>query len=144
VSHHNYSQSSSSFVPYRCINNASPAFPNNFKKALEEFDVNEDGLIDYSEFTAIDVRYPLILFPAFRLQDVMQRASLGESQWLTVIEKYEDNKRIEEYKAAHGGRAPPDPPLKAIAKTIFPCFFREKVHIVMGKDMDDRHRAGQS
>lgn len=63
---------------FRCINNASPAFPNNFKKALEEFDVNEDGLIDYSEFLLIDARYPLTLFPAFRLQDVMQRNSLGK------------------------------------------------------------------
>ena len=62
----------------RCINNASPAFPGNFKKALQEFDVNEDGLIDYGEFLEIDRRYPLILFPAFRLQDVMQRNSLGK------------------------------------------------------------------
>jgi hypothetical protein len=61
----------------RCINNASPAFPANFKRALQEFDVNEDGLIDYGEFLEIDRRYPLILFPAFRLQDVMQRNSLG-------------------------------------------------------------------
>jgi hypothetical protein len=63
----------------RCINNASPAFPSNFKKALEEFDVNEDGLIDYGEFGQIDARYPLVLFPAFRLQDVMQRNSLGKN-----------------------------------------------------------------
>ncbi|RYG62973.1 EF-hand domain-containing protein [archaeon] len=61
----------------KCINNAAPSFPNNFKKALEEFDVNEDGLIDYGEFLEIDRRYPLVLFPAFRLQDVMQRNSLG-------------------------------------------------------------------
>ena len=61
----------------RCINNAAPAFPNNFKRALEEFDVNEDGLIDYAEFLQIDSRYPLVLFPAFRLQDTMQRNSLG-------------------------------------------------------------------
>ena len=127
----------------RCINNASPAFPNNFKRALEEFDVNEDGLIDYSEFQAIDVRYPLILFPAFRLQDVMQRASLGENQWLTVIENYEYNKGVEEYKATHGGRAPPDPPLKAFLKMIAPCFFREKVHIVLGKELEDRQQADQ-
>lgn len=65
---------------YRCVNNAAPTFPANFKRALEEFDVNEDGLIDYSEFLEIDRRYPLILFPAFRLQDVMQRSSLGKLQ----------------------------------------------------------------
>lgn len=61
----------------KCINNAAPSFPNNFRKALEEFDVNEDGLIDYSEFLELDRRYPLVLFPAFRLQDMMQRNTLG-------------------------------------------------------------------
>ena len=62
----------------KIVNNAAPAFPTNFKKALEEFDVNEDGLIDYSEFLELDRRYPLILFPAFRLQDTLQRNSLGK------------------------------------------------------------------
>ena len=28
----------------RCINNAAPTFPSNFKHALENFDVNEDGM----------------------------------------------------------------------------------------------------
>lgn len=124
----------------KCINNASPAFPANFKKALEEFDVNEDGLIDYGEFLEIDRRYPLVLFPAFRLQDVLQSASLGESTWLTVIERYEESKRIEEYKANHGGKAPPDPFHITVGKTIAPCLFRDKVHIKVGKDMEDRHR----
>lgn len=63
----------------KCINNAAPSFPNNFRKALEEFDVNEDGLIDYSEFLELDRRYPLVLFPAFRLQDMMQRNTLGKN-----------------------------------------------------------------
>jgi len=62
----------------RCINNAAPTFPSNFKHALESFDVNEDGLIDYAEFLEIERRYPIILFPAFRLQDVMQKNSLGK------------------------------------------------------------------
>jgi hypothetical protein len=124
----------------KCINNASPAFPGNFKRALQEFDVNADGLIDYSEFLEIDRRYPLILFPAFRLQDVMQRNSLGESGWLRVIENYQEGKRIEEYKNTHGGRAPPDPPLRTALKAVLPCFFREKVHIQVGADMEARHR----
>ncbi len=124
----------------RCINNAAPSFPSNFKKALEEFDVNEDGLIDYSEFLELDRRYPLMLFPAFRLQDVMQRTSLGEKVWLKVMEKYQEVRRIEEYKAAHGGRAPPDSPVQAFLKTVLPCFFREKIHIAVGSAMEKRHR----
>lgn len=62
----------------RVVNNASPMFPGNFQRALDEFDVNEDGLIDYNEFVELDRRYPLVLFPAFKLQDMMQKYSLGE------------------------------------------------------------------
>ena len=62
----------------KVVNNAAPAFPANFKRALQEFDVNEDGLIDYAEFLELDRRYPLVLFPAFRMQDRMQQMSLGE------------------------------------------------------------------
>ena len=40
----------------RVINNASPIFPKNFKDALESFDVNEDGLIDYAEFLEMEKR----------------------------------------------------------------------------------------
>lgn len=126
----------------KCINNASPAFPNNFRKALEEFDVNEDGLIDYSEFLEIDRRYPLILFPAFRLQDMMQRNTLGENTWLKVIEQYQESRRIEEYKNSHGGRAPPDPPMRAFLKAVLPCFYQERVHINVGAEMEARHRDG--
>ena len=31
-------------LAFRCINNAAPTFPSNFKHALENFDVNEDGM----------------------------------------------------------------------------------------------------
>jgi hypothetical protein len=102
--------------------------------------VNEDGLIDYQEFGGIDARYPLVLFPAFRLQDVMQRNSLGERAWLGVIENYQRSKAIEEYKAQHGGRLPPEPALTMLAKLFLPCFFRQRVHIKVGMDMETRHR----
>ena len=124
----------------RSINNANPSFPSNFKRALEEFDVNEDGLIDYSEFLEIERRYPLIMFPAFRLQDTMQRSSLGEGGWLKVIENYERTKRVEEYKARNGGRPPPDSWEVAIGKLLLPCLFRERVHINVGAGMEARHR----
>ena len=63
---------------HRVINNAAPAFPGNFRNALESFDVNSDGLIDYPEFLAMERRFPMIMFPAFRLQDRLQKGSLGE------------------------------------------------------------------
>ncbi|KAG5183220.1 hypothetical protein JKP88DRAFT_149256, partial [Tribonema minus] len=66
------------------VNNASPVFPGNFQLALEEFDQNKDGLIDFNEFKAMDKRYPLLLFPVYRLQDAMQKACLGESAWVKL------------------------------------------------------------
>ena len=42
-----------------------PNLPAQFQNSSSVFDVNEDGLIDYSEFLEIERRYPLVLFPAF-------------------------------------------------------------------------------
>ena len=61
----------------RVVNAGSPLFPKNFQTALQSFDVNADGLIDYYEFLDMEKRFPLILYPAFRLQDRMQKISLG-------------------------------------------------------------------
>lgn len=57
-----------------------------------------------------------------------------------MIEKYQASKLLEEYKANHGGRLPPDSPLVMLGKAFFPCFFRERVHIKVGLDMEQRHR----
>ena len=55
------------------VNNAAPLFPGNFAEAISQFDTNDDGLIDFNEFMELDKRYPLVLFPAFRLQDRMTK-----------------------------------------------------------------------
>lgn len=128
----------------KVVNNASPAFPQNFKRALEEFDVNEDGLIDYSEFIELDRRYPLVLFPAFRMQDTMQTSSLGEKGWQKIIEGYKRNQDIEEYKAAHGGKLPPDKFTTKLGKMFFPCLYRQRQHIKVGAAMEAKHRAGSA
>lgn len=120
----------------KTVNNAAPSFPGNFKRALEEFDVNEDGLIDYGEFLELDRRYPMVLFPAYRLQDTLQKNSLGEKGWVKVIERFNRIKRIEDYKAANGGRLPPDPPLVAIGKLFCPCFFSTKATVKVGADLN--------
>lgn len=38
---------------------------------------NSDGLIDFDEFRAMDKAFPLLFFPAFRLQDSLQKHFLG-------------------------------------------------------------------
>lgn len=55
----------------------NPIFPGNFSRALEEFDTNDDGEIDFDEFRELNRRYPMVLFPAFRLQDAFRRKTLG-------------------------------------------------------------------
>jgi Ca2+-binding EF-hand superfamily protein len=123
------------------VNNASPTYPGNFKNALENFDVNEDGLIDYNEFIELERRYPLILFPAFRLQDSLQAFSLGSRQWLKIIEEHTRMRKIDEYKALHGGKAPPEPWSRRWGKAFCPCFYKERVHIKLGAEMEARHQA---
>ncbi|CAM9810922.1 unnamed protein product, partial [Choristocarpus tenellus] len=59
------------------VNNSAPLFPGNFAKALQEFDANCDGFIDFSEFRAMDKAFPLLFFPAFQLQEAMQKHFLG-------------------------------------------------------------------
>ena len=65
------------FATHREIN-ASPSFPTNFANALLSFDINSDGVIDYQEFLMMEKRFPIIMFPAFRLQDNLQRGTLGQ------------------------------------------------------------------
>ena len=43
----------------KTINNANPTFPGNYQRALEEFDRNDDGLIDFDEFRELNRRYPV-------------------------------------------------------------------------------------
>ena len=38
---------------------------------------NSDGLIDFDEFRAMDKAFPLLFFPAFKLQDSLQKQFLG-------------------------------------------------------------------
>ena len=47
----------------QAIQSESPLFPTNFQRALEQFDVNNDGLIDYGEFKMIHRKYPMVLYP---------------------------------------------------------------------------------
>ncbi|CAM9257843.1 unnamed protein product, partial [Phaeothamnion confervicola] len=88
------------------VNNASPMFPGNFARALEEFDTNDDGLIDFHEFKEVDKRYPLILFPAFKLQDCLQRKFLGIVEWTRIAERLQAQRVVQDYQKLHGGRSP--------------------------------------
>jgi Ca2+-binding EF-hand superfamily protein len=93
----------------KMINNGNPMFPGNFGRALAMFDKNDDGLLDRDEFRDIDRRFPMMLFPAFRLQDRLQRNTLGDKTWIMVIERLAWNDHSDNYAASHNGRKPRKP-----------------------------------
>ena len=71
------------------VNKGSPMFPGNFDAALQMVDDNGDGVIDFREFKGLDRRFPLMLFPIFRLQEKMQRLTLGERDWVEIHRRVE-------------------------------------------------------
>ena len=71
------------------VNKGSPMFPGNFDAALQMVDDNGDGVIDFREFKALDRRFALMLFPIFRLQQKMQRLTLGERDWVEIHQRVE-------------------------------------------------------
>ena len=95
---------------------------------------NDDGMIDFEEFQLLNRRYPSVLFPIFRLQDLLQKSTLGtiwmvsllapalsllncwisvlgcvtgEKAWLKVAARNSAEKRAERYKKLHNGQLPP-------------------------------------
>lgn len=103
------------------VNNGSPTFPGNFGRALEEFDSNDDGMIDFDEFRELNRRYPMVLFPAFRLQDRMQKQTLGEWRWAKIFKNHAKERVWEEYRKAHNGKLPKAALWRRIIRKIFFC-----------------------
>ena len=48
---------------------------------MEELDANGDGRLSFEEFKAINQSYPSMLFPAFRIQQLMRDRVLGTLFW---------------------------------------------------------------
>ena len=71
------------------VNKGSPMFPGNFDAALQMVDDNGDGVINFQEFKSLDRRFSLMLFPIFRLQEKMQRLTLGVRDWVGINRKVE-------------------------------------------------------
>jgi Ca2+-binding EF-hand superfamily protein len=115
------------------VNNAAPLFPGNFAEAIAQFDTNDDGLIDFNEFMELDKRYPLVLFPAFRLQDRMMKKTLGEREWVRVHEYINRQRNIKEYMDAHGGQRPPDSFWTKQMKKFCGCLVKKERNVDIDK-----------
>ncbi|KAF0736919.1 hypothetical protein AaE_008970, partial [Aphanomyces astaci] len=59
-------------------------FQGNFKKAMEAFDANHDGLLDFAEFIEMNRKFPLVFWPLFHFQETMQEKTLGKRMWTKI------------------------------------------------------------
>ena len=59
------------------VHTADPLFPAAVSQAILIFDKNGDGKIDYEEFCSADRTFPMLLWPAFKVQDIFRKETLG-------------------------------------------------------------------
>ena len=64
-------------------------------------------MIDFREFKELTRCHPLLFHPAMRLQDKLQRATLGTKRWATVVERIERKERIMRFRRKNKGQMPP-------------------------------------
>lgn len=45
---------------------------------------NHDGTVEFNEFVELARRFPLSLFPLYKLQIELHASTLGEAEWLKI------------------------------------------------------------
>lgn len=80
------------------------SWPANVQRGLENFDADGDGVLSFEEVVRLDERYPIILYPAFRLQRRLRTAIMPISDWDQVAYNREF---AEEWARSHDGAPPP-------------------------------------
>lgn len=61
------------------------AAPATLEGVMAMFDEDEDGQMDAEEFAEMNLRFPHLLWPAFRLQFRIQEKTLGQDVWLAHL-----------------------------------------------------------
>ena len=128
----------------RTVNNADPLFPGNFKNALERFDCNDDGLLDYKEFKEINKDFPMVFYPAFRIQDKWHKCCLGEQFWVDIAVNMQRRKYLEEYMLSHNGQLPPPTFKERIRKLFCICCSRGNRKFEAGGDRRKRRKKDET
>ena len=77
--------------------------PKTVKRVLTMFDSNADQSIGVDEFAEMNLKYPHLLWPAFRLQYRVQEMTIGLNQWKGAMRRMKQRKDEEEGRAAERG-----------------------------------------
>ena len=70
--------------------------PKTVKRVLTMFDSNADQSIGLDEFAEMNLKYPHLLWPAFRLQYRVQEMTIGLNQWKGAVKRMKLRKDTEE------------------------------------------------
>lgn len=68
------------------INSQDPKFKGSIDAAEAKISADEDGMISFPEFKELNRSFPLLLQPAFELQAHMHEHTLGDRDWVKVME----------------------------------------------------------
>jgi hypothetical protein len=62
---------------------------------------------DFVEFCKLCKDVPLVIYPAYRLQETLRAKTLGTPRWKFVLWNLDRAKRVAQYTKGHNGRRPP-------------------------------------
>jgi Ca2+-binding EF-hand superfamily protein len=88
---------------FSMLDSATGDVPRTVKRVLQMFDDNGDQSIGIDEFAEMNLKYPHLLWPAFRLQYRVQELTLGLNQWKRVQRRMKERK--DRLKDLHSGKA---------------------------------------
>ncbi|OQS07709.1 hypothetical protein THRCLA_00297, partial [Thraustotheca clavata] len=106
-------------------------FDGNFKRAMENFDKNGDGLLDMQEFQQINVQYPLVFYPLFQFQVKVITNTLGWWKWYQITYREMKIASWRNYMHTHLGR---EPPLQ-YQDYLFNCIYRTNQLMLIAKQL---------
>ena len=116
----------------KSINRSEPMFPANYESAVAQFDINDDGVLDLDEFRSMCRLFPMVFHPAFELQDLVQKSTLGRSRWLKFHKRENRKRLIINYRNTHAGQYPPLTCRQNLWKHI--CTGRNPHAVMVGDD----------